>query len=143
MAITVRSMLRNKGSQVWSVSPQATILDALHLMAEKQIGAVLVLDGERLVGIFSERDYAQRGVLQGRGVDAMIDEVMTSPVSAISPDRTVEDCLAIMNDHHFRHLPVFENGKVIGVVSIGDVVKSLIDDQRATISGLENYIMGR
>ena len=143
MAITVRSMLRNKGLQVWSVSPQATILDALHLMAEKQIGAVLVLDNERLVGIFSERDYARRGVLQDRGVDAKIDEVMTSPVSAISPDRSVEDCLAIMNDHHFRHLPVFENGKVMGVVSIGDVVKSLIDDQRATISGLENYIMGR
>lgn len=143
MAITVRTMLRNKDSQVWSVSPQATILDALHLMAEKQIGAVLVLEGERLVGIFSERDYARRGVLQQRGVDAKIDEVMTSPVSAISPDRSVEDCLAIMNDHHFRHLPVFENGKVVGIVSIGDVVKNLLDDQRATISGLENYIMGR
>ena len=143
MAISVRTILKNKNSKVWSVSPQDTVLDALHLMAEKQIGAVLVLDGERLVGIFSERDYARRGVLQGRGVESKIDEVMTSPVSAISLDRSVEDCLAIMNDHHFRHLPVVENGRVVGVVSIGDVVKNLLDDQLATISGLENYIMGR
>jgi CBS domain-containing protein len=143
MAITVRTMLKNKNSQVWSVSPQSTVLEALRLMAEKGIGAVLVMDGDRLVGIFSERDYARRGVLQGRGVESKIDEVMTSPVSAISLDRSVEDCLAIMTDHHFRHLPVMESGKVVGVVSIGDVVKNMLDDQRETISGLENYIMGR
>ena len=143
MAVTVRSMLRGKGSQVWSVTPQATILEALKLMAEKRIGAVLVMVDERLIGIFSERDYARRGVLEGRGVDAKVEDVMTTPVFAVSADRSVEDCLAIMTDHHFRHLPVIENDKVIGVVSIGDVGKHLIDDQRNMISGLENYIMGR
>ncbi len=113
MAVTVRSMLRGKGSQVWSVTPQATILEALKLMAEKRIGAVLVMVDERLIGIFSERDYARRGVLEGRGVDAKVEDVMTTPVFAVSADRSVEDCLAIMTDHHFRHLPVIENDKVI------------------------------
>jgi len=140
---TVRSVLRNKGNQVWSLSPQATILDALHLMAERGVGAVLVMDGDQLVGIFSERDYARRGVLMGRGVDATMDEVMTSPVLAINPDRTMEDVQAIMTDRHIRHLPVLENGKVVGLISIGDVVKSIIDEQANHISGLENYIMGR
>ena len=140
---TVRSVLRNKGNQVWSLNPQATILDALHLMAERGVGAVLVMDGDQLVGIFSERDYARRGVLMGRGVDVTMDEVMTSPVLAINPDRTMEDVQAIMTDRHFRHLPVMENGKVVGLISIGDVVISIIDEQANQISGLENYIMGR
>lgn len=141
--ITVRSFLKNKGQQVWTISPESTILDALKLMAEKGIGAVLVTDRNFLIGIFSERDYARRGVLLGRDVTAKIEEVMTSPVFAISPDRPMEDCLAIMTDHHFRHLPVVENEEVVGVISIGDVVKAVIDDQRFMISGLENYIMGR
>ena len=140
---TVRLVLKNKGYQVWSLGPQATVLDALHLMAEKGVGAVLVMDGDQLVGIFSERDYARRGVLMGRGVDATMDEMMTSPVLAINPDRSMDDVQAIMTDRHFRHLPVMENGKVIGVISIGDVVKSIMDDQANHISGLENYIMGR
>jgi CBS domain-containing protein len=141
--ITIRSMLKDKKGMVWSVTPQSSVLDALELMAARSIGAVMVMDGERLVGIFSERDYARRGVLQGRDVNAKIDEVMTSPVFAISPDRPVEDCLAIMTERHFRHLPVMEDGKVVGVVSIGDLGKALIDDQLNQISGLENYIMGR
>jgi CBS domain-containing protein len=141
--ITVRSFLKNKGKQVWSVSPESTILDALTIMADKGIGAVLVMDKSRLVGIFSERDYARRGVLLGRDVTAKIDEVMTSPVFAISPDRPMEDCLKIMTDHHFRHIPVVENDQVVGVISIGDVGKAIIDDQRFLISGLENYIMGK
>ncbi len=140
---TVQSILKNKGSQVWAISPDTTVLEALELMAEKGIGAVLVLDGGRLVGIFSERDYARRGVLKGRGVDARITELMTSPVLAITLDRPLEDCLAIMTDHRIRHLPVVENDRVIGLISIGDVVKYVIDDQRNHISGLENYIMGR
>jgi CBS domain-containing protein len=125
------------------VSPQDTILRALEVMAEKRIGAVLVMENDRLVGIYSERDYARRGVLQGRGVEAKIDEVMTSPVYAVAPDRPLEDCLAIMTERHFRHLPIVDDGKVIGVVSIGDVVKALIDEQRNHITGLESYIMGR
>ncbi len=140
---TVRSVLKNKGNQVWSLSSDATVMDALKLMAEKGVGAVLVMDNDQLVGIFSERDYARRGVLMGRGVDATMDEMMTSPVLAINPDRTMEDVQAIMTDRHFRHLPVMENGKVVGLISIGDVVKYIIDEQANHITGLENYIMGR
>ncbi len=140
---TVRSILKLKGSQVWAISPDTTVLEALELMAEKGIGAVLVLDAGRLVGIFSERDYARRGVLKGRGVDARVTELMTSPVLAISLDRSLEDCLAIMTDHRIRHLPIVENDHVVGLISIGDVVKFIIDEQRNHISGLENYIMGR
>ena len=140
---TVRSILKDKGNQVYAVTPQATVLNALELMADKGIGAVLVMEENRLVGIFSERDYARRGVLKGRGVESTIDAVMTSPVFAITPDRSLEDCLAVMTDRHIRHLPVMEGEKVIGVISIGDVVKFVIDEQRNHISGLENYIMGR
>jgi CBS domain-containing protein len=140
---TVRSVLKHKGNQIWSLGSDATVLDALKLMAEKGVGAVLVMDDDQLVGIFSERDYARRGVLMGRGVDATMDEMMTSPVLAINPDRSMEDVQAIMTDHHFRHLPVMEDGKVVGLISIGDVVKSIIDEQANRISGLENYIMGR
>jgi len=140
---SIRAILKGKGGPVWSVEPQDTILRALEVMAEKRIGAVLVLENDRLVGIFSERDYARRGVLQGRGVDTKIEEVMTSPVYAVAPERSLEDCLAIMTERHFRHLPVVEDGKVTGVVSIGDVVKALIDEQRNHITGLESYIMGR
>ena len=140
---TVRSVLNNKGNKIWSLNSDATVMDALKLMAEKGVGAVLVMDGDQLVGIFSERDYARRGVLMGRGVDATMDEMMTSPVLAINPDRTMEDVQAIMTDRHFRHLPVMENGKVVGLISIGDVVKYIIDEQANHISGLENYIMGR
>ena len=112
-------------------------------MADKGLGAVLVMEGDKLVGIFSERDYARRGVLMGRGVDATMEEMMTSPVLAIDPERTMEDVQEIMTERHFRHLPVMEDGKVIGVISIGDVVKSIIDEQANQISGLENYITGR
>jgi len=140
---TVRSILRSKGGQVWSLSPQATVLDALKIMADKGIGAVLVIDQDRLVGIFSERDYARRGVLMGRDVQATLDEVMTSPVFAIHPDRSIEDCQAIMTDHHIRHLPVLQDEKLVGLISIGDVVKAIIDEQANHISGLENYILGR
>ncbi len=140
---TVCSVLKKKGNKVWSLSPQATVLDALHLMADKGLGAVLVMEGDKLVGIFSERDYARRGVLMGRGVDATMEEMMTSPVLAIDPERTMEDVQEIMTERHFRHLPVMENGKVIGLISIGDVVKSIIDEQANQISGLENYITGR
>jgi len=141
--ITVRSILKEKGSQIFAVAPQATVLDALELMAGKGIGAVLVMEENRLIGIFSERDYARRGVLKGRGVESTVDALMTSPVFAITADRSLEDCLAVMTDRHIRHLPVVEGEKVVGVISIGDVVKYVIDEQRNHISGLENYIMGR
>jgi CBS domain-containing protein len=140
---TVRGILKDKGEQIWSVGPQTTILEALQLMAEKGIGAVLVMEGPRLLGIFSERDYARRGVLKGRNVDARIEAVMTAPVITVTREGSLEECLVIMTEHHFRHLPVVEGDHVVGIVSIGDVVKAVIDDQRNHISGLENYIMGR
>ena len=142
MAI-VKQILQSKGSVIYSISPNATILDALKLMADKEIGAVLVIENDHVEGIFSERDYARRGALKGRDNTTPIKDVMTRLVYYISPDQTVEECMAQMTDKHIRHLPVVENGRVTGVISIGDVVKAIITDQASLITGLENYIMGR
>ncbi len=138
----VRNILQKKGNTVWSIAPSATILDALKLMAEKNIGALLVMEDNNLVGIFSERDYARRGVLQGKDTATQIKTVMTSGIYYVQPDQVIEECMAIMSNKHIRHLPVVENEKVIGVISIGDVVNSIIENQRDMIRGLENYIMG-
>ena len=140
---TVLEILNTKGYKVYSVSPSDTILHSLQLMAEVQIGAVLVMEGEKVVGIFSERDYARRGTLQGNQVTTTIKNVMTREVYYVGPDQSVEACLAQMTDKHIRHLPVLKENKVIGVISIGDVVKTLIKDQKELIEGLENYILGR
>lgn len=140
---TVLEILNTKGYKVYSVSPSDTILHSLQLMAEVQIGAVLVMEGEKVVGIFSERDYARRGTLQGNPVTTPIKDVMTREVYYVGPDQSVEACLAQMTDKHIRHLPVLKENKVIGVISIGDVVKTLIKDQKELIEGLENYILGR
>lgn len=139
---TVESILKIKGKEVFSVSPECTIIDALKLMAEKDIGAVLIMDGEKLQGIFTERDYARRGTLQGNPVTTPIQDVMTRQVYYISPDQSAEACMAQMIDKHFRHLPVVKEGKVIGVVSIYDVVKTVVSDKQSLIIGLENYMLG-
>jgi CBS domain-containing protein len=139
----VHRLLKTKGSQVYSVLPKSTVLEALQLMAEKKIGAVPVVEHGQLLGIFSERDYARRGILEGRTSDAMVEDLMTSEVFFVRPDNTLEDCMCIMTEQHVRHLPVVESGEVVGIVSIGDVVKVLIEDQHHVIEGLENYIMGR
>lgn len=138
----VRNILQKKGNNVWTIAPSATILDALNLMAEKNVGALLVMENDQLVGIFSERDYARRGVLQGHDTSTPIKTVMTSGIYYVRPDQVIEECMAIMSNKHIRHLPVVENEKVIGVISIGDVVNSIIENQRDMIRGLENYIMG-
>lgn len=140
---TVLEILNTKGYKVYSVSPSDTILHSLQLMAEVQIGAVLVMEGEKVVGIFSERDYARRGTLQGNPVTTPIKDVMTREVYYVGPDQSDEACLAQITDKHIRHLPVLKENKVIGVISIGDVVKTLIKDQKELIEGLENYILGR
>lgn len=140
---TVMDVLKEKGNKIYTVSPGDTILEALKLMAEAQIGAVLVMENDKVVGIFSERDYARRGTLKGNSVTTPVKEVMTSEVYYVDPDRSTEACLAQMTDKHIRHLPVLKDGKVVGVVSIGDVVKSMIADQNELIQGLENYILGR
>lgn len=143
MTTTVQSILRQKGSQVWWVTPDASILQALELMAERKIGAVLVMEAGRLVGIFSERDYARRGILLNRGPETPISQVMTYPVYCVTPQQTLEECMGLMTEKHIRHLPVADGETILGVISIGDVVKEVIADQAHLIQGLENYILGK
>ena len=137
---TIRQILVQK-PDVYSVDPDATVLDALKLLGEKNVGALLVMEGERLVGIFSERDYARRMILHGRSSkETAVREVMTTEVFTIPPETTAGECMAHMTDRHIRHLPVLEGGKVVGVISIGDIVRVVMEDMRFTIRQLESYI---
>jgi CBS domain-containing protein len=138
---TVRDVLKGKGAQVWSVAPDLTVYDTLKLMAEKEIGAVLVMDGGRLVGIFSERDYARQVILKGKtSKDTPVREVMTARVVFVRPDQSIEECMALMTDKRIRHLPVMENNVLAGVLSIGDVVKAVISEKEFIIEQLATYI---
>ena len=138
---TVKEILQAKPQRLLSISPQATVLDALKMMADYEVGALVVLDGERLSGIFSERDYARKVILQGKASkDTAVSEIMTHKVVCVKPDQSVEECMALMTDKRIRHLPVLEDKKVIGVISIGDVVKEVISEQRFVIEQLEQYI---
>ena len=138
---TVQDVLKQKGSQIHSVGPDTTVFDTLKLMAEKEIGAVLVFQDERMVGIFSERDYARQVILKGKASkDTPVKEVMTSRVAYVRPEQTVDDCMALMTDKKIRHLPVLVEGKIAGVLSIGDVVKAVISEKQFIIEQLENYI---
>jgi CBS domain-containing protein len=140
---TVESILDSKGHHVWSVSPDHTVLDALKMMAEQEIGAVLVMDGEKLVGIITERDYARKVVLAGRSSkDAKVKDIMSTGVVCVAPQRWIDECMALMTDKRVRHLPVLDQKRVVGVVSIGDLVKAKIDDQEFTITQLQSYIAG-
>lgn len=137
----VKQILDGKGREVWAVKPNESIYAALELMAEKNIGAVLVMEGETLVGIFSERDYARKIILQGKASrDTPVSEAMTSRVFAVRPDQPVEGCMALMTEKRIRHLPVMREERVVGVISIGDVVKAVISEQAKTIKHLEDYI---
>ena len=139
----VKDILRSKGSIVWSIEPDATVYEALALMAEKNIGAVLVRKAGEVVGILSERDYARKVVLHGKlAQDTSVRDIMTGKVMCVGPEQTVEECMALMTDKHVRHLPVAENDQLIGVISIGDVVKIIISEQEFLIEQLENYITG-
>ncbi len=140
---TVRSILQAKGNQVISVSPGTRVFTALELMAEKNIGALLVVTGGALTGIFSERDFARKTVSNGRAaLDSTVKELMTSIVFTVTPEQSIEECMAAMTAKRIRHLPVLENQRLIGVISIGDVVKAVISDQEHLIQHLENYITG-
>ena len=138
---TVQDMVNTKGSQIFSVTPDTTVFDTLKVMAEKEIGAVLVFEGERVVGIFSERDYARQVILKGKASkDTPVKEVMTSRVAYVRPEQTLDDCMALMTDKRIRHLPVLIEGKIAGVLSIGDIVKAVISEKQFIIEQLENYI---
>lgn len=141
--VTVRQILEQKGSATHSVSPNASVLDALSVMARHDIGSVLVLENERLAGIFTERDYARKIVLKGlNSREATVGEVMTPNVCTITPSLTLDAVMNIMTENRFRHLPVVEQGRIVGIITIGDVVKAIIDQQEKTINHLSNYIAG-
>lgn len=140
---TAKDILNRKGKLVFTLSPRHTIQDALKLMREKEIGAVVVTEENKVVGIFSERDYARRGTLVGNSIATPLQEVMTKIIYYVSPDESAECCLAQMSDKHIRHLPVLLDEKLVGIVSMGDVVNTLIQDQKELIVGLENSILGQ
>lgn len=142
--ITIRQLLKEKGNQVWSITPDTSVLEALQIMTTKQIGALLVLDGGQIAGIISERDFVH-GVAEKERciVNTTVLEYMTPKVITISPDQTIEDCMQLMTKEHFRHLPVVENDKLVGIISIGDIVKEIISSEKSRANMLENYIEGR
>ncbi len=141
--ISIRQLLERKGSEVWSTSADSSVYEALQLLAEKDVGALLVLQDGELVGIVSERDYARKVVLHGMtSMKTPVKEIMTEEVITVGPESTVEEAMALMTDKHIRHLPVLEGESIVGVVSIGDLVKAIIADQEFTIGQLENYISG-
>jgi CBS domain-containing protein len=140
---TVRQLLDQKGGKIWSIHPDATVFDAVAKMAEKDVGSLVVMDGDALVGIITERHYARNVVLKGKTSPAMpVREIMERKVIGARPEQSVEQCMALMTEKRVRHLPVFEEEKPIGIVSIGDLVKSIIGDQKFTIDQLEHYIRG-
>ena len=140
---TIKDLLGNKGQEIWSVGPDATVYEAIELMAEKGVGALMFMDDERPAGIISERDYARKVILQGRSSkDTLVREIMTSRLIHTSPDRSVEECMTLMTTNKIRHLPVMEADQLVGIVSIGDLVKATISDQQSTIEQLERYISG-
>ena len=139
---TLRQLIESKNRPIVSISPEQTVLRALEIMAQHDVGALLVLDGDRLAGVFSERDYARKVILQGKASkQTKVSEVMTDHVICEAPETRIEECMAIMTDKHVRHLPILDSDeKVIGIVSIGDVVKEVINQQQFIINQLENYI---
>jgi CBS domain-containing protein len=144
MSGTVGSVLKRKGSEVWFVTPDQTVYEAIERMADKAVGALLVISDGKLVGIISERDYARKVILKGRSSRAtLVKEIMTSPVIFVTLDRAVDECMHLMTRNRIRHLPIVENEKVLGVVSIGDLVKWVVSEQEETIEHLQNYISSK
>jgi CBS domain-containing protein len=143
MSETMASILKTKGNAIWSIGPDATVYDAIALMANKGIGALLVLSGGRLEGIISERDYARKVILEGRSSkETLVREIMTRPVVTVTPDDTVDICMQIVTERRIRHLPVMDRDNIVGIVSIGDLVRTTIAAQAETIDHLHTYILG-
>ncbi len=141
--ITVRHLLSRKGPGLFSIAPEDPVLKAIRSMAEHRVGALLVMRGEELAGIVSERDYARKVVLLGRSsAETPVWQIMSSPVVTVSPDTSVQQCMTLVTEKRIRHLPVIEKDRVVGVISIGDLVKSVIEEQQRTIEHLESYIHG-
>lgn len=140
---SVKQLLKSKGDQIWSIAPEKTVYEALEMMSAKETGALLVIDKEELVGIISERDYARKVILKGASsLKTQVSEIMTTKVPYVTPQNTVDECMALMTDKRCRHLPVMEDEKLVGVLSIGDLVKATIAQQKFHIHQLENYIKG-
>ncbi len=139
--ITAGDLLKTKGGDNWSIKPQASVYEALEMMADRNVGALLVVETGRLVGIFSERDYARKVILKGKASkDTPVSELMTTMVLYATPKNTLDECMALMTSKHIRHLPVLDNERIAGIITLGDVVKRIISDQKLTISELENYL---
>jgi len=139
---TVKAILKDPGGQIWSVSPTTTAYEALELMADKNIGALLVFENEQLVGIFSERDYARKVILKGKASkDTPVSELMTRQVFYVKPENTLDECMALMTSKHIRHLPVIDNNRITGIITIGDVVKEIISEQATTIKNMEQFFI--
>jgi CBS domain-containing protein len=140
---TVKQLLDAKGHNVWIIAPDASVYEALKLMADKDVGALLVLEGGKLVGIISERDYARKVILKGKfSKDTPVHEIMTTRLVYVHPEQTIQECMALMTDQHIRHLPVLVGADLVGLVSIGDLVKAIISEQEFLIQNLQDYIMG-
>lgn len=139
----VLNILKTKDSTTYSVTPDAIVYDALEIMFKKNVSALLVMEGEKLAGIFTERDYARKVILQGKASkETLISEIMTEDLITVSPDTTIDECMRLMTNNFIRHLPVIEDNKLVGIISIGDVVKYMIEDLRFVIQNLEHYITG-
>lgn len=140
----VSEILQSKGHNVWFVRPEAFVFDAVKMMSERSVGALLVMEGEKMVGIITERDYARKVVLAGKSSkQTQVKDIMTQRVLWVAPERTIEECMALMTDKRVRHLPVVENTQVVGIISIGDLVKAIIAKQQVIIDQLQNYINPR
>jgi CBS domain-containing protein len=139
----IGEILSHKGTTVWCISPDATVYEAVQLMADKNVGAVLVTENDKLLGILSERDYTRKVVLKGKSSrTTTVKEILSSHIIHVSPSHTVEECMRLMTDHHVRHLPVLEDDRIVGIVSIGDLVNWIISAQHTAISQLQTYISG-
>jgi CBS domain-containing protein len=140
---TVDHILHQKGRQVWTVSPEMTVLDAIRLLAEKNVGALIVAEGDILIGMFSERDYTRKIILKGRSSkETKVGEIVSTPVQTVTPQDTVEDCMRLMTEHRIRHLPVLQAGKIAVVISIGDLVNWIISTQKVALEQMESYLSG-
>ncbi len=140
---TAKQIIEEKGNQIWSVEPDNSVFDTIKMMAEKKIGALLVIENGKTIGIVSERDYARKIILEGRNSkDTRVGEIMTSDLIAVTPEQNVNECLNLMSDHHIRHLPVISNGELSGMLSVRDLMAAIIEDQQFQIEQLEQYVRG-